>query len=31
MSYESQTDLLDLDTKDATFLDANELVLNMGP
>jgi NADH-quinone oxidoreductase subunit D len=25
------TDYLDLDTKDETFLDANELVLNMGP
>ena len=25
------TDYLDLDTKDTTFLDANELVLNMGP
>ncbi len=26
-----RTDYLDLDTKDETFLDATELVLNMGP
>src|SRR5664279_5487787 len=26
-----RTDYLDLDTKDATFLDSTEMVLNMGP
>src|SRR5579864_6877031 len=31
MSDATTPDYLDLDTKDETFLDANELVLNMGP
>jgi NADH-quinone oxidoreductase subunit D len=31
MNDSTRTDYLDLDTKDQTFLDATELVLNMGP